>query len=160
MMNMACACPSVGAGIPMAFVPKSSWKHEATTTQRITIAQKRRSNSIITTEKAKFSSSATGTGTSSGGHDDEGTASMKIKYEGTRRREKELTEMIQMKIREAEEVCGQDKSSDGCKVAWDEVEEICEAKANLRLQLLHSGDPLHNFCQQHPETDECRIYQH
>uniref|UniRef100_A0A803N6K4 CP12 domain-containing protein n=2 Tax=Chenopodium quinoa TaxID=63459 RepID=A0A803N6K4_CHEQI len=67
--------------------------------------------------------------------------------------------MIQKKIREAEEVCSQDKTSDGCKVAWDEVEEISAAKSHLRLQLMHSGDPLQSFCQEHPETEECRTYQ-
>ncbi|KAL3514907.1 hypothetical protein ACH5RR_027624 [Cinchona calisaya] len=82
------------------------------------------------------------------------------KYKGTQMREKQLTEMIEKKVLEAKEVCGEDDKSDECKVAWDEVEEISQAKADLRLKLevMHQ-DPLESFCQENPETDECRIYE-
>lgn len=82
------------------------------------------------------------------------------KYKGTQMREKQLTEMIEKKVMEAKEVCGEDDKSDECKVAWDEVEEISQAKADLRLKLeIMHQDPLESFCQENPETDECRIYE-
>lgn len=80
------------------------------------------------------------------------------KYKGTQKREKQLTEMIEEKVNEAIEVCLGDERSDECKVAWDEVEEVSQAKADLRLKLLQKQDPLESFCQDNPETDECRIY--
>ncbi|XP_050235435.1 calvin cycle protein CP12-3, chloroplastic [Mercurialis annua] len=80
------------------------------------------------------------------------------KFKGTQMREKHLTEMIEKKVVEAKEVCQGDESSDECKVAWDEVEEVSQAKADLRLKL-EKQDPLEYFCQHNPETDECRVYQ-
>ncbi|KDP36727.1 hypothetical protein JCGZ_08018 [Jatropha curcas] len=80
------------------------------------------------------------------------------KFKGTQMREKQLTEMIEQKVIEAKEVCEGDRTSDECKVAWDEVEEVSEAKANFRLKL-EKRDPLEYFCQDNPETDECRIYE-
>ncbi|XP_071923377.1 calvin cycle protein CP12-3, chloroplastic-like [Coffea arabica] len=88
------------------------------------------------------------------------TTMMMGKYKGTQMREKQLTEMIEKKVREAKEVCGEDGKSDECKVAWDEVEEVSQAKADLRLKLeIMHQDPLESFCQDNPETDECRIYE-
>ncbi|KAL6183920.1 hypothetical protein ACLB2K_045330 [Fragaria x ananassa] len=56
------------------------------------------------------------------------------KFKGTQMREKRLTEMIEKKVLEAKEVCGEgDPITDECKVAWDEVEEVSQAKADLRL---------------------------
>ena len=81
------------------------------------------------------------------------------KFKGTQLREKQLTEMIEKKVKEAEQVCHGDHNSDECKVAWDEVEEISQAKADFRLKLAKE-DPLESFCQDNPETDECRIYDH
>lgn len=144
------ACLSVGLGmVPKSFQTISKKSEAKSSAGAISL---RRSNLRMIANSSSSSSSS-----SKSGEDEE--MKMKIKYEGTRRREKEMTEMIEKKIREAEEVCGEDKMSDGCKVAWDEVEEISAAKSHLRLQLMHSGDPLENFCHQHPETDECRIYQ-
>lgn len=82
------------------------------------------------------------------------------KFKGTQMREKKLTEMIEKKVLEAKELCQGDENSDECKVAWDEVEEISQAKADLRLKLANKQDPLESFCLQNPETDECRIYDH
>ncbi|KAF7137521.1 hypothetical protein RHSIM_Rhsim07G0258100 [Rhododendron simsii] len=76
----------------------------------------------------------------------------------TSRNRGKLTEMIEEKVKEAIEVCLGDERSDECKVAWDEVEEVSQAKADLRLKLLQKQDPLESFCQDNPETDECRIY--
>lgn len=75
-------------------------------------------------------------------------------------REQKLTELIQVKVKEATEVCSHDHNSEECKVAWDEVEEISQAKADLRRRIhLLNQDPLHHFCQENPATDECRIYE-
>ncbi|GMN34657.1 hypothetical protein TIFTF001_004809 [Ficus carica] len=65
--------------------------------------------------------------------------------------------MIEKKVKEATQVCEGDQTSDECKVAWDEVEEISQAKADFRRKL-EKEDPLESFCQDHPETDECRVY--
>ncbi|XWS74564.1 hypothetical protein CRYUN_Cryun01aG0009000 [Craigia yunnanensis] len=82
------------------------------------------------------------------------------KYKGTHMREKRLTELIEKKVTEAKEVCKGDETSGECKVAWDEVEEVSQAKANLRLRLeIEKKDPLEFFCQENPETDECRVYE-
>ncbi|KAH7530545.1 hypothetical protein ACOSP7_011373 [Xanthoceras sorbifolium] len=80
------------------------------------------------------------------------------KFKGTHMKEKQLTEMIQQKVSEAKQVCEGDETTDECKVAWDEVEEISQAKADLRRKL-QTQDPLEFFCQDNPETDECRIYE-
>ena len=82
------------------------------------------------------------------------------KYKGTHMREKQLTELIEKKVTEAKEVCKGDETSDECKVAWDEVEEVSQAKADLRLRLeIEKKDPLEFFCQENPETEECRVYE-
>ncbi|KAK6947977.1 hypothetical protein RJ641_001450 [Dillenia turbinata] len=80
------------------------------------------------------------------------------KFKGTQIREQQLTEMIEKKVKEAKEVCEGDEKSDECKVAWDEVEEVSQAKADLRRRL-EKQDPLEYFCRDNPETDECRIYE-
>lgn len=68
--------------------------------------------------------------------------------------------MIVEKVKEATEVCEADVRSEECKVAWDEVEEVSQARADLRIKLrLLNQDPLESFCQENPETDECRIYE-
>lgn len=101
-------------------------------------------------EIRRVKAAATATGGGGGG----------AKYKGTYMREKQLAEMIEKKVKEAKEVCGEDETSDECKVAWDEVEEVSQAKADLRLKLEKQQDPLESFCQDNPETDECRIYEH
>ncbi|EPS73074.1 hypothetical protein M569_01682 [Genlisea aurea] len=81
-------------------------------------------------------------------------------YKGTRVRVMRLTEMIEAKVEEARRVCGEDERSDECKVAWDEVEEVSQAKADLRLKIRYlSNDPLHHYCVQNPESDECQIHE-
>ncbi|GLT74035.1 hypothetical protein SLA2020_458560 [Shorea laevis] len=80
------------------------------------------------------------------------------KYKGTVMKEKQLEEMIEKKVMEAREVCEGNEISDECKVAWDEVEELSQAKADLRTKL-EKQDPLEFYCQENPETDECRVYE-
>ncbi|KAI4321695.1 hypothetical protein MLD38_035045 [Melastoma candidum] len=79
------------------------------------------------------------------------------KYKGTRMKEKHLKEMIEKKVTEAKEVCIGDDLSDECRVAWDEVEEVSEARAHLREKLEKYRDPLEPFCNDNPETDECHV---
>ncbi|KAI3786158.1 hypothetical protein L1987_45290 [Smallanthus sonchifolius] len=80
------------------------------------------------------------------------------KYKGTQMREKKLTELIEAKVAEATQVCEGNRDSDECKVAWDEVEEVSQAKADLRRKLDENKDHLQSFCEENPETDECRMY--
>ncbi|MFS7981553.1 putative calvin cycle protein CP12 [Helianthus anomalus] len=46
-------------------------------------------------------------------------------------REKKLTGLIEAKVAEATQVCEADRDSDERKVAWDDVEEVSQAKADL-----------------------------
>jgi CP12 domain len=85
-------------------------------------------------------------------------AGWKKRYKGTVKREEVLSEMIEKKVAEAIEACEGDegqKESEGCRVAWDEVEEISQAKADLRRS--DGADPLESFCQGNPESDECAV---
>ncbi|KAG8500502.1 hypothetical protein CXB51_002727 [Gossypium anomalum] len=80
------------------------------------------------------------------------------KYKGTQMRKKQLSEIIKKKVIEAKQVCEGDETSDECKVAWDEVEEVSQAKADLRLRLeVEKKDPLESFCLENPETEECKV---
>ncbi|KAJ0909611.1 putative calvin cycle protein CP12 [Helianthus annuus] len=79
------------------------------------------------------------------------------RYKGTHMREMKLAEMIERKVTEAETVCAGDEGSDECKVAWDEVEEISQAKAHLRVKLERDEDPMEEFCSGDPETEECTV---
>ncbi|KAK9066195.1 hypothetical protein SSX86_013516 [Deinandra increscens subsp. villosa] len=88
-----------------------------------------------------------------------GISGRSARYKGTLMREKKLTELIEVKVAEATQVCEGNRDSDECKVAWDEVEEVSQAKADLRRKLDENKDPLQSFCEEHPETDECRIYE-
>ncbi|KAK7820246.1 calvin cycle protein cp12-3 [Quercus suber] len=44
-----------------------------------------------------------------------------------------------------------------CKVAWDEVKEVIQTQADLRLNL-EKQDPLKSFCQDNLYTDQCQLY--
>ncbi|MCL7049482.1 hypothetical protein MKW94_002074 [Papaver nudicaule] len=82
-----------------------------------------------------------------------------VKFKGTVEKDKQLSEMIEKKVQEATQVCGENNPiSDECKVAWDEVEEISQAKADFRKKI-EKEDPLESFCNENPETDECRVYE-
>ncbi|MFS7946440.1 putative calvin cycle protein CP12 [Helianthus anomalus] len=79
------------------------------------------------------------------------------KYKGTHTREMKLAEMIERKMTEAGDLCARDEGSDECKVVWDEVEEISQAKAHLRVKLERDEDPMEEFCSGDPETEECTV---
>ncbi|KAG0467319.1 hypothetical protein HPP92_018280 [Vanilla planifolia] len=83
------------------------------------------------------------------------------RYWGTAMREKKLADLVEKKLMEAKEVCsGEGEGSIGCRVVWDEVEELSMAKADFRRRLAESeSDPLEPFCQQNPDSDECRIFE-
>lgn len=82
------------------------------------------------------------------------------KYRGMRIREKHMAKMIEEMVQEALVEIEGDDQSDECKVAWDEVEEVSRAKADLRRRLGEGdADPLEWFCQENPDTDECRVYE-
>merc|ERR1712242_187802 len=80
------------------------------------------------------------------------------KFMGTLKREQKLSDLIEEKVSEAKEVCAENENSDECKVAWDEVEEVSQAKAHFR-QRAQKQDPLEEYCKENPETDECRVYE-
>ncbi|KAH9302809.1 hypothetical protein KI387_014392, partial [Taxus chinensis] len=80
------------------------------------------------------------------------------KFKGTQVREQRLSELIEKKVSEAHELCDGKEGSDECKVAWDEVEEVSQAKAHFR-QRAQKEDPLEAYCKDNPEVDECRLYE-
>ena len=65
-----------------------------------------------------------------------------------------LSEIIVEKVREAEQICEGNERSEECAVAWDEVEEVSEAKAHFVYI-----DPLEAYCLLHPHAPECLIYE-
>ncbi|KAH7689362.1 hypothetical protein IHE45_03G092600 [Dioscorea alata] len=81
------------------------------------------------------------------------------KYKGTVAKEEKLAEMITKKVEEAMEACEGDegKESAGCRVAWDEVEELSRAMALLRRRVASGDDPLEGFCKANPNSDDCQL---
>ncbi|KAG6517255.1 calvin cycle protein CP12-1, chloroplastic-like [Zingiber officinale] len=70
----------------------------------------------------------------------------------------ELSEKVAESIKNAEETCAGDAASGECAAAWDEVEELSAAASHARDKLKANSDPLDNYCNDNPETDECRTY--
>lgn len=61
--------------------------------------------------------------------------------------------------KKADETCETGTAKD-CAVAWDEVEELSAAASHMKSnQYDPSNDPLERYCEDNPETDECRIYE-
>uniref|UniRef100_A0ACD6AM39 Uncharacterized protein n=2 Tax=Avena sativa TaxID=4498 RepID=A0ACD6AM39_AVESA len=78
-------------------------------------------------------------------------------YKGTARKEAALADLIERKVAEATEACA-GKSEEGCRVAWDEVEEVSSAKADLRRRIAEGAhDPLEHFCEHNPLADDCAV---
>lgn len=85
-------------------------------------------------------------------------AAVKRRYKGTARKEAALAELIERKVAEAMEACDGHEKEDGCRVAWDEVEEVSQAKADLRRRIAEApDDPLEPFCAQNPNADDCAV---
>lgn len=59
---------------------------------------------------------------------------------------------VMEKIEDAQEICAGDTQSEDCATAWNEVEAAKAQKKQTK------GDPLEEFCEDFPETDECRTY--
>jgi hypothetical protein len=69
-----------------------------------------------------------------------------------------LEEIIVKAISEARATCELDGSdSAGCAVAWDIVEELQAEKADQQ-QAKSKKTSLENYCDRHPESVECLIY--
>ncbi|BBD64770.1 hypothetical protein NIES4072_15660 [Nostoc commune NIES-4072] len=69
-----------------------------------------------------------------------------------------LEEAITQAISEARTTCELDGSdSAGCAVAWDIVEELQAEKADQQ-QAKSKKTSLDNYCDRHPESVECLIY--
>ncbi|KAF0898046.1 hypothetical protein E2562_001721 [Oryza meyeriana var. granulata] len=86
-------------------------------------------------------------------------ASVKWRYKGTARKEAALSELIERKVAEATEACaGEEAGEAGCRVAWDEVEEVSQARADLRRRIAEGADdPLEPFCSHNPLADDCAV---
>ncbi|XP_054802869.1 calvin cycle protein CP12-1, chloroplastic-like [Prosopis cineraria] len=68
-----------------------------------------------------------------------------------------ISEKVEESIKKAEETCSDNPASGECVAAWDEVEELSAAASHARDRK-KEADPLENYCQDNPETDECRTY--
>lgn len=69
-----------------------------------------------------------------------------------------LEEAIIEAITEARTTCELDGSdSAGCAVAWDIVEEL-QAEKSDQQQAKSKKTSLENYCDRHPESVECLIY--
>ena len=82
-------------------------------------------------------------------------AAAKRRYNGTSRREAELVERT---VAEAMEACAGHEAEAGFRVAWDQVEEVSQARADLRRRIAEApGDPLEPFCVHNPDADDCAV---
>ncbi|VAH90326.1 unnamed protein product [Triticum turgidum subsp. durum] len=70
----------------------------------------------------------------------------------------ELAQKVTESIKQAEETCAGDPEGGECVAAWDEVEELSAAASHARDRKKEHSDPLEEFCEDNPETDECRTY--
>ncbi|XP_004300451.1 PREDICTED: calvin cycle protein CP12-1, chloroplastic-like [Fragaria vesca subsp. vesca] len=68
-----------------------------------------------------------------------------------------LSDKVRESIKEAEQACSEDPASGECVAAWDEVEELSAAASHKRDNEKNK-DPLETYCNDNPETDECRTY--
>ncbi|XP_020575398.1 calvin cycle protein CP12-1, chloroplastic-like [Phalaenopsis equestris] len=68
-----------------------------------------------------------------------------------------ISEKVSESIKKAEEACEGDEKSGECAAAWDEVEELSAAASHARDRA-KEYDPLENYCQDNPETNECRTF--
>ncbi|MEH2323663.1 MAG: Calvin cycle protein CP12 [Nostoc sp.] len=69
-----------------------------------------------------------------------------------------IQQAITEAITEARTTCEQDGSdSAGCAVAWDTVEELQAEKADQQ-QAKSKKTSLENYCDRHPDSVECLIY--
>jgi len=69
--------------------------------------------------------------------------------------EQNLDGKIEEAIKEAEEACEGGVSGE-CAAAWDSVEELSAEASHKRSRA--KADPLEEFCESNPDSDECRVY--
>ncbi|KAJ8535734.1 hypothetical protein K7X08_023454 [Anisodus acutangulus] len=69
-----------------------------------------------------------------------------------------LSDLVAESVKEAEETCAENPVSGECAAAWDVVEETSAAASHARDKKKENSDPLENYCNDNPETDECRTY--
>lgn len=69
--------------------------------------------------------------------------------------EQNLDGKIEDAIKEAEEACEGGVSGE-CAAAWDNVEELSAEASHKRSRA--KADPLEEFCESNPDSDECRVY--
>lgn len=69
--------------------------------------------------------------------------------------EQNLDGKIEEAIKEAEEACEGGVSGE-CAAAWDNVEELSAEASHKRSRT--KADPLEEFCESNPDSDECRVY--
>ncbi|MGF1934977.1 MAG: Calvin cycle protein CP12 [Nostoc sp. ChiQUE02] len=82
------------------------------------------------------------------------TTTLKFETTGATNLEEAITEAIT----EARTTCELDGSnSAGCAVAWDIVEELQAEKAHQQ-QAKSNKTSLENYCDHHPDSVECLIY--
>ena len=62
-----------------------------------------------------------------------------------------LQQDICLERKNAREVCALDPTSGECAAAWEAVEELIKASRKHQSKL-------DEFCYEHPDTAECRIY--
>lgn len=69
----------------------------------------------------------------------------------------EMERQLQEAVEQARSACSisGDYSSE-CAVAWDTVEELQAAAADRRFKKVQNS--LEEFCSDHPDASECRIY--
>ncbi len=71
---------------------------------------------------------------------------------------KTIEQAITEAVTEARSTCELNGStSSACAVAWDIVEEL-QAEKSHRQHTIKTTTSLESYCNQHPEADECRIY--
>ncbi len=71
---------------------------------------------------------------------------------------KTLEQTIFDAISEARQACELDGTSSSCAVAWDIVEELQAEKAHQK-QVKQQKTSLENYCDTHPASVECLIYE-
>ena len=70
----------------------------------------------------------------------------------------DIQEKIEQELQEAREVCDVSGSNSAeCAAAWDAVEEL-QAEASHQKQEKPKSS-LEQYCDSHPEADECRVYE-
>ncbi|KAK9819229.1 hypothetical protein WJX74_009586 [Apatococcus lobatus] len=65
---------------------------------------------------------------------------------------------VETAIENAKNTC-ESGSVGECAAAWDEVEELSASAADKKTAGASKMDPLEAYCEDNPETDECRVYE-